>query len=263
MLHITKDTRILALSRVIRVYNGRPKGGVIHYSNRVKEHELILKWSGASISTLGSQSYDLAEGAVLYLPKGFRGEYQVETLRQGESIDIVMDLNAPLADVPTLLPPPHRPALRALFAACHEAWSEGSSPLAALGQAYAVLAELQGEAMARNLPPSTQQAWDAVLSYLSQHWMDAKLDLSQVAAAAQLSYSYMKRLCIQQWGMPPSRYVTLRRMELARDLLSATEEPISRISQSVGYSSVYYFCRVFRRENGMTPTEYRRQRQYE
>ncbi len=58
--------------------------------------------------------------------------------------------------------------------------------------------------------------------------------------------------------MPPSRYVTQRRMEYARTLLMAPEISISEISRLVGYANVYYFSRVFHEEVGMSPTDYRK-----
>jgi two-component system response regulator YesN len=44
---------------------------------------------------------------------------------------------------------------------------------------------------------------------------------------------------------------------VARELLRQTDYPISRVAGSVGYNNLSYFTKIFKRENGMTPQEYR------
>ena len=73
-----------------------------------------------------------------------------------------------------------------------------------------------------------------------------------------MSYSYLKKLFVAQYGLPPSRYVLRKRMEYAKTLLLTPELSVTEISRQVGYASVYYFSRVFHEETGMTPTAYRR-----
>ena len=42
-----------------------------------------------------------------------------------------------------------------------------------------------------------------------------------------------------------------------RELLLSTDYPINRVADSVGYDNYSYFARLFKRETGMTPQEYR------
>ena len=54
-------------------------------------------------------------------------------------------------------------------------------------------------------------------------------------------------------------YMTRVRITAAKQLLSAGDESIGIISGQVGYGDPNYFSRVFRRETGLTPREYRLQ----
>ncbi len=260
-LQLDGKVRIAGIDRVIRVYNGRKTGESIQYSDDLPSHELIFKWSGGSISTVGGVEHALFEGSILYIPKGNNGGYSVKTLRQGESIDICCQLEEPLSDVPVLLPPPHRPAVRELFEQCHAIWRMGSDnrELKCMGLTYELLAELQDERSARVLTDAGQRALDVAVQHLGAHYADESVDYEALARQAGVSYSYLKKLFLRRMGMPPSRYVMLRRMEAARDLLQATEESVTDISRQLGYSSVYYFSRAFHKETGMTPTQYREQ----
>ena len=241
------------------MYNGREPGSVHSYGTRFSSHELIYKWSGSSISTVGGVEYALDEGSVLYLPKGPNNGYSVTTLRNGEAIDLFLDLSQPLFDRPTLLPAPHRPAVAEMFADCHRAWMTGGGEqlLHCMSLAYGILAELRSEMTSSSVSPLAQTALSAGLEYLSSRCFDPHIDYEDMAASAGVSYSYLKRLFITKLGVAPSRYVAMRRLEYARDCLVSTQDSITSISQQAGYSSVYYFSRVFRQEFGQTPSEYR------
>ena len=52
-------------------------------------------------------------------------------------------------------------------------------------------------------------------------------------------------------------YVTLKRIEKAKELLSGTSESTSRIAAFAGYKDANYFRFVFKKTTGLTPKEYR------
>jgi AraC family transcriptional regulator len=95
-------------------------------------------------------------------------------------------------------------------------------------------------------------------------WMTAHLaeefNLGQLAAKAQLSRFHFTRLFKNATGMSPSRYHLNLRMDVARRLLRETKKGIVDIALDVGYSNPSRFAQLFRRESGLTPSEYRRQR---
>ncbi|MBE6808953.1 MAG: helix-turn-helix transcriptional regulator [Ruminococcaceae bacterium] len=54
-----------------------------------------------------------------------------------------------------------------------------------------------------------------------------------------------------------NEYITDRRMVKAKELLKNTKEPIYKIAEDVGIENYTYFCKLFKRKTGLTPTEYR------
>lgn len=260
MLTINAHTRLAQINGVLRVYNGREPGSVIHYGDVVQHHELIYKWSGESISRLGGKEFALREGAVLYLPQGWRGAYSVETLRKGEAIDVLFQSDTPLAAEPLLLPAPHKASIVELFEKCHETWRMDAEQkqLRCLAMTYTLLAELADEVRRQYATPHVRALLERAVRLLDERCFNESLDCARLAEETGVSYSYLKRLFVAQYGLPPSRYVVRKRMEYAKTLLLAPELSVTEISRQVGYSSVYYFSRVFREETGMTPTAYRR-----
>ncbi len=56
-----------------------------------------------------------------------------------------------------------------------------------------------------------------------------------------------------------NEYITEVRMEKARGLLRETNAPVYEIAESVGINNYTYFCKLFKKREGMSPTEYRKE----
>ncbi|MBQ1933541.1 MAG: helix-turn-helix transcriptional regulator, partial [Clostridia bacterium] len=52
-------------------------------------------------------------------------------------------------------------------------------------------------------------------------------------------------------------YITELRITNAKDLLSVGTMPAGEIAEKCGFASQYYFSRIFRKNTGVTPSEYR------
>ena len=95
-----------------------------------------------------------------------------------------------------------------------------------------------------------------IMEYIKTSYNE-DISLSALATRFELSETYIARLFKREFNLRPSDYVNRVRIEVAKDLLIHTERPISEISDNVGYSSLYYFSRVFKSIVGISPKEYR------
>lgn len=86
------------------------------------------------------------------------------------------------------------------------------------------------------------------------------LPLSELAAEAFMSEFHFSRMFRYSTGYSPHTYVTLRRMDRAKELLTTTDHPLSEVAQEVGYKTQAHFTSVFRSYCGITPAVYRRTR---
>jgi AraC-like DNA-binding protein len=83
--------------------------------------------------------------------------------------------------------------------------------------------------------------------------------LSDVAASVSLSAEHVARLFKSATGLTIFEYVRRLRIAEAKSLLAATDQNLSEIAYRTGFSSLTVFSRNFRREAGLTPSEFRRQ----
>jgi transcriptional regulator GlxA family with amidase domain len=82
--------------------------------------------------------------------------------------------------------------------------------------------------------------------------------VSDIAAAVGFHPDYLSHLFRQELDVTVGAYLAACRLERAKELLTASTEPIASVAASAGFADPRYFSRFFRRETGMTPREYRR-----
>lgn len=79
-----------------------------------------------------------------------------------------------------------------------------------------------------------------------------------IAEAVHLSPDHLARLFKKEVGMGISDYIIKQRIVLARQLLENADASIGSVAEQTGFQYVAYFSKVFKRETGMTPAEYRK-----
>lgn len=84
-----------------------------------------------------------------------------------------------------------------------------------------------------------------------------ELTLSEIAGAMYVHPNYLSRLFSMQENISISRYITHLRIEDARMQLSRPGVKVYEIADELGYKSVAHFNRMFKKETGLSPTEYR------
>ena len=86
------------------------------------------------------------------------------------------------------------------------------------------------------------------------------VSLDDLARQVGLSRYHFSRAFKASTGLSPHRYLTLRRVEKAKNLLGATELSLVDVALEVGFASQSHLCDWFRRLVGVSPREYRRGR---
>ena len=98
------------------------------------------------------------------------------------------------------------------------------------------------------------------ISYIHRHYSD---DISQstVAEAIGISPSYLSKQLKEDLGIGFADYLCNYRIEKAMSMLKESNVSNKDISQMCGFSDDAYFSRVFKRNTGMTPKEYRKKKE--
>ncbi|MBI4979322.1 MAG: helix-turn-helix transcriptional regulator [Spirochaetes bacterium] len=95
-----------------------------------------------------------------------------------------------------------------------------------------------------------------IMDYLSEHYALSP-ELNDIAATVSLNPSYLSRFFRQETGYTVFEYVNELRIQKACEHLRNSDKPILDIALDVGYNSISFFNRIFKRSVGMTPKHYR------
>lgn len=98
---------------------------------------------------------------------------------------------------------------------------------------------------------------DEVKKYIDKNYADEDLSLNVLASHVNFSPNHLSMVFSQQTGKTFIKYLTDFRMSKAKELLRCTGKRSSEISLEVGYKDPHYFSYLFKKTQGMTPTQYR------
>lgn len=103
---------------------------------------------------------------------------------------------------------------------------------------------------------TTPDVGEKALRYVEANLRE-KLTLESVARAIFSTRTRVARDFKAHTGMPLGTYLKHRRLEQAKQFLTNTTDNIATIARRSGFADADYFCAAFRRNEGMTPSEYR------
>lgn len=97
-----------------------------------------------------------------------------------------------------------------------------------------------------------------VIPYIQEN-ITNPFTVSELAKYVALNPQYMMRLFKKTTGKSIIEYVTVYKMEMAKNLLKKSQWTNEIIAEKVGYVSSNYFIKLFKKQYGITPREYRKQ----
>ena len=101
------------------------------------------------------------------------------------------------------------------------------------------------------------EQFDSLIKYLKSN-LCRNLTLEDIARECSMSISKLKLICKEQCGCAPiSLFISLK-IDEAKRMISETPLNFTQISDRLGFASVHYFSKLFKKKTGLTPSEYAR-----
>ncbi|HEY4205563.1 MAG TPA: AraC family transcriptional regulator [Puia sp.] len=101
-----------------------------------------------------------------------------------------------------------------------------------------------------------EQAVEKAKFYLREN-LESTLDMKQLLRQLPMSYSKFRKIFKELTGESPNQYHLHLRLDKARELLNTTNLNVTEVAYSLGFDSVFYFSRLFKKKNGISPKSYR------
>lgn len=111
-------------------------------------------------------------------------------------------------------------------------------------------------------PPKTKNSFleneiEAAVKHFHEHY-NTSISIEDYAASRGMSTSWFIRNFKEFTGSTPMQYILSIRIANAQNLLETTEYNVTEIGNIVGYDNPLYFSRLFKKQNGVSPSEFRK-----
>jgi len=106
------------------------------------------------------------------------------------------------------------------------------------------------------------QSWpqiESAVEYLQHNFENDALTIDHLSKAACLSLPHFCRIFKKHMGYSPHQYLNYYRIEKAREYLLSGKFNCSEVAEKTGFASIYVFSKVFKKIEGVSPTEWLKQ----
>lgn len=97
---------------------------------------------------------------------------------------------------------------------------------------------------------------ERIRNYIEYHYKE-DLTAGRICSVFYIEGSYLSRLFRKAYGLTPTDYIRKVRIDASKRLLVSTNISVSSIAMNVGFQDPNYFYKVFEKQTGMRPSEYR------
>ncbi|MBE6912163.1 MAG: helix-turn-helix domain-containing protein [Ruminococcaceae bacterium] len=98
---------------------------------------------------------------------------------------------------------------------------------------------------------------DKIRRYIDEN-ITENITVKDVSEFVCVEYKYFSHHFALRYGMRLKRYIRRKRLELAKDLIVNSELSMTEIAGKCGFGTIHYMTRVFKSEENISPTEFRR-----
>lgn len=119
-----------------------------------------------------------------------------------------------------------------------------------------ILTDLLSSEKTQQVSGQTQIGISEAISHINKYFYKP-ITLQELADIAALSPYYFSRVFARETGMTPHKYLISTRMANAKFLLKTSQMSVKEIAIRSGFSDESGFCTAFKKQEGMTPKEYR------
>ena len=98
---------------------------------------------------------------------------------------------------------------------------------------------------------------DEIKKYIACHYSSNQLSIQNIAQHSCLSDTYLCAYFKKSTGRTLNEYITELRIEKAKELLRDRNLKLYEITDEVGLTDTNYFSTLFKKNTGLTPSEYR------
>lgn len=216
-----------------------------------KDHIIGIQLDGNAHHDLGYQEFVLSGNCVYFFNQ--RDDFRVEVSQPGTAVSIHFTTYEDIDTDSFCIPVANSAEIRAILYQAEQAKTAGDE-LRLLSCLYRLCEQLSRLRERAYSPRDPRIA--AAKAYMDAHFADRDC-LARATAAAGITPRRFGTLFRGSFDVTPNRYIVMRRMERAKELLTVKGLSVSDVAERCGFSDVYYFSKVFKQICGVPPSKWK------
>ena len=146
------------------------------------------------------------------------------------------------------------------FEKLYTLWNKGnfSDKIYCKSIIYKIYSEIARLEFTEYVSIDRRQQIEKAVQYIYDNLCDASLDIGTLSNLCNISEVHFRRIFYKIYHTTPIKFITKAKLNKSYELLRNTNIPISQIAENCGFTSQYYFSKIFKTENKQTPSEYRK-----
>ncbi|MCI7766400.1 MAG: AraC family transcriptional regulator [Oscillospiraceae bacterium] len=227
-------------------------------------HQILYCTKGSGTLIIDEKHIPIPPNTAIYLPAGHPHEYYPEedvwdihwVVPSGYAAEDILKQFG--LDRPQVLNLNNTKILDNTFRKMHDAIRSDSifGNYRASGYLYDFLIELYRIISAKGTSASPSPALMKAIDYINCNYA-SEITMNDLCAVSGVTKQHLCLLFRNIMNMRPMEYIAKRRIQEAKSLLTGTAKSIEAISFEIGFCSESYFCMLFKRYEGITPSAFR------
>ncbi len=235
--------------------------GVVRYAPKIKSwysannnHIMGFQLSGVAPHDFGYKKISLDEGCIYFLNQS--EPYNVNITVPGEAFSVHFTTSEPIDTHSFSIKTENRSEILKCLEKIESLFLQGRKDNE-MSMYFYRLCMLFDDIRSKEYSPKREAIYDC-RDYMDLHFREEDC-LEKSAVFANVTRRRFNDIFKSSFDITPARYITAKRTEYAKSLLVSGVLSVSDIASMCGYSDVYYFSKAFKKEIGLTPTQYRKQ----
>ena len=252
----------LYINKLILVFRSQMQKSVSrHYVNGRHSDAFVFILSGSCHYRFNDETqFTAQEGDILYLAD--QAIYEMTLLTENyRFIFCDFKFDHPSSRKSALCTPKNKNETDSLFRRLLRCYQRPRQHTLAESMAllYQIYDIVQVSAGSMYLSRTVQQKIEQIKLHMDQNYQDDSLSVSSLAAQGGISEVYFRKQFKLIYGISPSHYMVDLRLRKAEELMKYPFLSLQECALQSGFSSLQYFCRVFKKEKGITPARHRKE----
>ena len=221
-------------------------------------HALVYFIEGNSDYIYGDKTFSAAPDTVLFLPKGEKYLINRYSTAQCIYIDFLTVKDEEFS--PFAKKYQNTAQFRDVFLSLLSLYKQKRIGYEAemMSLLYKLISMIQIAERTLYFPDAKYQKIADAVDYIRKNYNSGQIKISHLASMSKMTTRYFGELFYVFFGMSPKEYIIQMQLETAKNLLISSSASVSEVAETCGFSDVYYFSKMFKKELGETPSMFRK-----